>query len=329
MSPAAAGGGGRPLAGQPRNRTSAVPGCARPTSALVGTAELRSARLRRTGAGCGRRRACLQSLARLALALGCAVACSCSIGSGSGVVRGSLQVGGCTFDSSGNPFPLAHQNPYDLKADFFVGEPIDSNPITAPGFPANQMIIRIQPSGARLEFADALQFWILDSAQAARCLRGAPADGALDPAICDRSPASLGPNGEGRLLVGMTSEMAFGSFVLNASCPNAYLSADALGSCADGSCPDVSLCPGRGSWMALSHFGSVPADPAQAISPSFRVNDGERITASAFHVELCDRATVEARLESMIPDPKPLITGTLDGNFDFDLQRGQAGQAFP
>jgi hypothetical protein len=261
----------------------------------------------------------------------CAAACACSIGSGTGTVTGSLQVSACTFDSSGNPLPFAYGNPYNMKPGFFVGEPFDSNPITAPGFPANQMIIRVQPGGTRLEFSDSLVLWVLDSAQAARCMRGAMVDGTPDPAVCDRSPASLGPNGEGRLLIGMTSEMAFGSFVLNASCPNAYLSADALGACNDGtsSCPDVSLCPGHGSWVSFSHFGNLPGDPTQVIPSSFKVNDGERIAASAFHLELCDVATVQARLLNMVPDPKPVITGTLDGSFDFELQRGQAGQAFP
>jgi hypothetical protein len=255
----------------------------------------------------------------------CVVFASCSVGEGSGHVTGTLNVMGC---STKGIFPSPS---YNLQPDFFVGQPIDADPISAPTFPANQMIVRVQHSGARLEFADALLFWFLDSAQVARCLRGrGPPMGAQewDSTLCDRS--APGPSVEGRILIGMTYEIAFSSFALSASCPKSLIFADALGACTDNSCPDLSLCPGRGSWISFSRYGSLPADPAQDIPDGFKVNDGERITATAFHVELCDTATVEGKLANdFTPIPKPKIVGTLQGDFDFTLERGQAGQPFP
>ena len=254
----------------------------------------------------------------------------CQVGVGHGVVQGTLEVPVCDFNPP-TSYSFAAANPYKMNPNFFVGQPIDADPIHAPGFPANQMVIRIQNSPERLESADALQFWILDSSEVARCMRGRMnSDGTpdWDPTLCDRSPASVGSSGEGRLFVGMTSETVRSFFSLKASCPKAYISADALGSCIDGSCP-LDLCPGHGSWISFDQYGEVPADLSVPISPGFTVNFGENISASAFHVELCDVATVLAARDKIIPVPKPAIVGTLDGQFEFDLERGQAAQPFP
>lgn len=259
----------------------------------------------------------------------------CKVGEGKGSVSGTMEVHECTFDpSEGLIFPDLNF-PYQMNPSFFVGQPIDADPMTAPGDPANQLIVRIQPSPARVEVADALEFYVFDSAAVARCLRPTKADGTgdWDPTLCDRSPTATGPGGEGRLFVGMGSETVRSYFVLNDSCPEAYVSADALGACNDVNCPSVALCPGRGSWISFSRFGSPPLDPTVPVSANFRVNDGEEIAASAFHVELCDYATVNATLNpglnESLPVPPPNIRATLEGNFDFNLERGQASQPFP
>jgi hypothetical protein len=249
---------------------------------------------------------------------------ACSVGVGSGDVTGSLQVPACTFQPDSTPVPLQKADPFNLRPTFFVGEPIDADPINAPRFPANQMIIRVQPSPKRIEDADVLLFWVFDSAAAARCVRGGMPGGVpeWDAATCDRS------SGEGRLLIGMTSEKVSAFFALNQTCSKAEVSANALGNCADGSCPDVALCPGRGSWIAFKQFGNIPDDDSKPIPAGFKVNNGETIEASAFHLELCDTATVAAKLDFVLPVPTPNITGVLEGNFLFELQRGQGG-AFP
>jgi len=264
------------------------------------------------------------------LSLAGAVA-GCAVGHGQGDVLGVLDVDQCTFDSSGNPRPINPDSPaldpYNLHASFFVADPIDSN---SPRFPQNQIFIRVQDSTNRLETANALIFDISDSYEVARCMRGRinpDMTDDWDPTLCDRTV--LGPSGEGRVLVGMESETVRSFFVLNDSCPEAMISADALGRCDGGTCPDTMLCPGRGSWISFSRFGAPPADPTVPVGHGFKVNDGEQITASAFHVELCDRATVDAVQMRQLPIPKPVVRGIFEGWFDFSLVRGQAGQPFP
>jgi len=148
-----------------------------------------------------------------------------------------------------------------------------------------------------------------------------------DPALCDRTV--LGPSNEGRVLVGMESETIRGFFVLNDSCPEAMISADALGRCDGGTCPDATLCPGRGSWISFSRFGAPPGDVTAPVGHGFKVNDGEQITASAFHVELCDRGTVDASSSALFPSRSPWSRPSSKAWFDFALVRGQAGQPFP
>jgi hypothetical protein len=181
------------------------------------------------------------------------------------------------------------------------------------------MIVRVQPQPQRKEDADVLILWVLDSAAVARCIRGAMPGGVpeWDPLVCDRSMAA--PTEPGRMLVGMTSEKVRSFLAFNHTCPQGFVSANALGACTDGSCPTVDLCPGRGSWVTFSEFGRPPSDMTTAISPRFKVNDNETIEVSDFHLELCDVATVLTSLNHVLPVPQPNIVATLNGNFRFDL----------
>lgn len=249
---------------------------------------------------------------------GLLVSASCAVENGDGTLQGTVNVPACTFPG-GQARPLSTTGTFDEHWRFFRGEPFDS---TTPRYPANQINIRMQRTSARWEFADAITFWVLDSYEAARCMRHrVNADGTNDwnPAYCDGAMASLGPMGEGRMLVGTEGEKVRSHLFLPDSCPDAPVSADALGSCAGGSCPPVTVCPGRNSWIAFSQFGSPPADLTQPVFPGFKVNNGESIRASAFHVELCDEATVDAQQALMVPLPGPAITGILDGAFSFVL----------
>jgi hypothetical protein len=82
----------------------------------------------------------------------------------------------------------------------------------------------------------------------------------------------------------------------------------------------VTVCPGQGSWIAFSHLGAPPSDVTIPLATNFKVGNGEPIEASAFHIELCDDATVQDALNRVVPVTKPAITGTLDGSFSFKLQ---------
>ena len=122
--------------------------------------------------------------------------------------------------------------------------------------------------------------------------------------------------------IGTEGELVTSHLVLQSLCPGASLSATGLGSCAGGSCPTLTACPGRGSWIVFSRFGSPPDDPNEEIREidDFKVQKGDHVDASAFHVELCDSNTVGAIQDHTLPVPKPAIIGTLDGHFSFVMQ---------
>jgi hypothetical protein len=85
-------------------------------------------------------------------------------------------------------------------------------------------------------------------------------------------------------------------------------------------------------WLEFLDFGGVPQpdvppDQRDAISETFKVDFDTRLRG-LFHMELGDQRVVTAvKLRDLIPDP--LIGGTLDGFFDFKLERGRAAQPFP
>ncbi|MES1204550.1 MAG: hypothetical protein ABUS79_01310 [Pseudomonadota bacterium] len=239
---------------------------------------------------------------------------ACNADNGRGSLQGTVAVAACRLNDDRvlpfNDSALVKGQQWN----FFVGEPFNS---TTPRFPANQINIRMQSQPARLELSDALTFWVLDSYEVARCVRGGvkPEDGTpdWDPAVCDRSPVA----GEGRVLVGTEHEVIRSHFVLFDSCPLGLPSATALGSCAGGTCP-MALCPGRASWITFSKFGVIPTGSPNT---SFRVNDDESVAASAFHVEFCDQATIDAKLKGVVPLPTPNIIGVLDGSFEFVMKQ--------
>jgi hypothetical protein len=254
------------------------------------------------------------------LALGAAAACTAE--NGRGVISGTLQVPACSFDNKGNPVPPDPRfwPPGFVKNwNYFVGEPFDSS---SPRLPANQINIRMQGSSARWEFADAITFWVQDSYEVARCLRhriNPDGSGDWDPRFCDGDAASLGPGGEGRMLVGTEIEKVNSHFLLPNSCEEGAIYADALGDCSGGTCP-LGLCPGHGSWIRFSKFGTPETNPIKDIARSFKVNNGETIEVSAFHVEICDASTVEAQQAKLLPIPFPTVVGVLEGSFSFVLQ---------
>lgn len=256
---------------------------------------------------------------------------SCSGENGHGVIRGRLLVPACKFDKKGNPVPLYDEAsaviknalnpdcrdpdtnevmPFCGEWNHFLGEPFDSMSVR---YPANQLNIRMQSTSGGWEFADVLSFWVYDSQEVARCLRGQ----------VNRTDACDWSSGRARMLIGTEGdgtqgELVTSHFVLQGSCPDALLSAEALGTCAGGSCPDVALCPGHGSWIEFSEFGQK-TDPSMSLA-GFRVNKDDPIAATAFHVELCDQTTVDATIQRLVPIPRPQVTGVLDGSFSFNLQ---------
>jgi len=275
------------------------------------------------------------------VALAAALA-ACSEDNGKGLITGPLAVAACEYED-GRPISLAEkqsrdppqtlpecqqsQNPGDDVPfcgawNHFIAEPFDSTSIR---YPANQLNIRMQSISGGWEFADAIFFWVYDSWEVARCARGRMnEDGTPDwnTKECDRSPAVLGPAGEGRMRIGTEGELVTSHLVLQTLCPGASLSATGLGDCAGGTCPDLTVCPGRGSWISFSRFGTFPVDRTTEIkrTDDFKVKKGDPVEASAFHVELCDSDTVDAIQDRTLPVPVPRIIGTLEGHFSFAMQ---------
>lgn len=256
----------------------------------------------------------------LAAAVALAALPACELGEGVGTAAGPLEIARCSIeDSKVLGFPKKAGEPFDLAPSFFVGEPIDS---LVDGYP-NALVIRMQRSPLRLEFADALVFYVLDSSELARCVRRRidPATGTpdWDPRLCDNT----GP--ENRTFIGTEHEVVRAFLTVTQTCPAAITTASAIGACADpnSNCPAQTLCPARNSWISFADFGVMPNDGSVSIPPDFRLAYEDRIRATAFHVELCDLRTIKAQMNSETPVPASEMTGVLEGWFDFDLDRSQ------
>jgi hypothetical protein len=305
------------------------------------------------------------AIAILAL-LGVAAA-GCTVGSGSGSAKGTLWVNGCNNSSDygtppGSMNMAAVPAPYDLQPTFFAGEPIDDLSMASP--PKNRLVLRMQGTGLALQYNDTLYFDIESSYEVARCVRGRTVNGQPDwktgeplyntpaggpfPLWCDWSATAAGDAGDGGGNPGMdaaaTSDAGAtldggmsvvgpypriyitpdtdlrSSLALLSTCPTANVAADAVNT------------PPGASWIEFLNFGSAeqsdlaPEDRAP-ITSDFIISYGERLRAN-FHLVLQDAAVVYAT-ENLMPIPAPLLGATLDGYFDFNLERGRAAQAFP
>jgi hypothetical protein len=245
------------------------------------------------------------------------IAGGCTVGEGDGQAAGALYVKGCTEKDGdyGRPDILRF---YDLRPEFFAGEPVED--IKKDGT-RNRITIRLQDSGKSLESNDYLQFDIVSSYDVARCLSGMHR---LDPttaAFCHWPTGQAWP----RLRIGPNLPIR-ASLALRETCPDATL----VGTARDGegarSDVIVPLPPEQWrSWIDLSEFGSARN---KEVSSNFRVEFNERLRAESFHVDLIDDRVIDAERRRE-PAPEPDLMGQLDGNFDFELERGQGAQTFP
>lgn len=297
------------------------------------------------------------SLAALGVAMGAISLVGCTVGSGSGSAKGSLWVTGCDGDTNfgGAGVVAGVPQPYDLQPTFFAGEPIED--LATGSTHRNRLIIRMQGTGLATQYNDTLYFDIENSYEVARCVRGSTMGGTQDwktieplynqtPVVwCDWSGNAFTDGGAvdggvnpgapdaGASLDGGMSVMAQfpriritpdtdlrSSLALLSSCPMANVTADASGTGTDV------------SWIEFQNFGSaeesdLTPDMRDQVLSTFVINYGERLRAN-FHLVLQDGQVITA-IETNQPAPAPLVGGTLDGYFDFDLERGRAAQAFP
>jgi len=228
-----------------------------------------------------------------------ALSAACTVGSGSGSAKGPLWVLGCRSGLPGGNLgtPAAPSN-FSLDPIFFAGEPIEDVSKTVH---ENRLVIRMQRNGGPIEYNDTLSFDVSNSYEVARCIRGRTVGGVGDwdmsPDLdnwCDWSGAGATVDG--------------GAVVDH---------------------PRIALTPKSYVQASLALLSTCPLEEGTALDPNgdFKVNFGDRLRAS-FHVELEDDRVITAQRMNL-PEPSPRIGGVLDGQFDFDLERGRAAQPFP
>jgi hypothetical protein len=262
----------------------------------------------------------------------------CRAGTGTGSVIGELSILNC-FDlrdagAAGDPRELGPNRPYDMKPQFFAGEPIGD---IRAGLKANRLLIRIQTTGRRREAVDVLLFDIPDSLAVARCVRARVINegGTMVPDY-DTANCWQGPNGA-RLRVAPDA-LVRAHFVPNETCNLQQWMAQSrvvVGTAI--AAPAMTNDGNWQSWIELSDFGSAaqPAKPAEMRDPccqpdpnDWKVLFDERIRSQAFQIVLEDDKVIKADKYNLAI-PKPQIRGALAGQFDFDLARGQGAQTFP
>lgn len=279
---------------------------------------------------------------------------ACTVGEGTGSAVGTLFDVGCDGNDSLEP----PGKPYSLQPTFFAGEPIEDicpPPGQCAGPRMNRLIIRLQHNGNRIETNDTLYFNVQNSYKVAQCVRGqtkggvaawdtrlvmAPDGtpiaglpwcdwnaGAVDGGIADAGAA--GAPDAGAPDAGAPAMMAAPYARINLSTQDFVQASFApLHTCVEARSVAVAL---PGSWIEFHDFGSArqggTADTRTDVTGDFKVNFGERLRAS-FHLVLGDQAVTYATMtHAAIPDQR--IGGSLDGSFDFDLERGRAAQQFP
>jgi hypothetical protein len=276
---------------------------------------------------------------------------ACTVGSGAGSAVGSLFVASC--DSSNS---RATAKPFSLNPTFFAGEPIEDVcpvPGTCSGPHVNRLVIRLQRTGNAIEVNDTLYFDVEDALQVALCLQGqvtngqptwdtrlvTAADGSTIPNLrwCDWTAApdggvtDAGAVDAGAPVDAAPNADAGAPVVKTAMYPRINLSTqdyvraslDPLDTCDEARAVAVAM---PGSWIEFQNFGSAE-QPNATPTEDFKVNFGERLHAN-FHLILGDQA-VEYAVQNRYAVPPAKIGGSLDGYFDFDLERGRAAQPFP
>jgi len=281
----------------------------------------------------------------------------CSVGSGSGSTTGPLFVVNCDSGANfgmstptGSGYGVAPA-PYDLAPTFFAGTPVDDL-MRGPGA-MNKLYIELASSGLLQRYTDGLEFLVQSSYEVARCVRGRTVNGQPDYLVNEPLPLSLATtaNPQPTTLWCDWTGMAFsdggapdaatpgtpdagasldGGMSIPALAPRIHLtpytdirtSLWLFKTCPDGN--DVGA--GIDGWIQFQSFGSaeetdLPPDQRSAVLPDFVINYGDRLRAS-FHVVIEDPRYVTAVQYGTTPPAAPIIGGSLDGYFDFDLARG-------
>jgi len=283
-----------------------------------------------------------------ALAFGGLGVGGCNVGEGKGTADGNLFVVGCKENDDGQVINFGQRGSpaeFHLNPTFFAGDPIEDIGI---GDHKNRLRMRMQRYGTGQEDDDMLKFDIENSFEVARCVRGRTVNGVPDWDIMNVNTMNghvALPSQDGVPWCdwsALTTDADAGMSVdagVSAVGPRARLHFSTEGYTKAWLVP-LSTCPGvpvvaigRTGWIELIDFGSAaqpelpPDERTPFKSTDFKVNFGEQLRAS-FHVELEDEA-VRLAAENARPIPAPRIGGTLDGYFEFTLERSRVAQPFP
>jgi hypothetical protein len=268
----------------------------------------------------------VQAIALALLGVGLLVApLACTVGEGTGAAKGKLYLKNCEGTAkvpTGDLGSLLVPADFNLNPNFFVGEPIED---IKPMGSDNRLVIRMQDAGKRVEDNDVIVF-DMDSFRVAECVRGVAAVVAT-PAL-QRFCAFDAAKGWPRLRVGPGFPVR-ASMALRKSCPgNPYVVASARGTSPG---TEDATSDKWDSWIELREFGEAAVrSSGEDVKPAFKVEFGERLFADSFHLELIDDKTLRAELDkSALVIPEPDVKGSVDGFFDFLLERGQGAQTFP
>ncbi len=280
---------------------------------------------------------------------GCCLAAGCNVGGGSGCAIGEIFEYNCIHGDGGPTDPTA----YSLNPVFFAGVPIEDLNVKN-GMHTNEMHIRLQNNGLAVQYADTLYVDVLNSYEVARCVRGAtdangvPLYNLTEPLPdggstmwCDWSATAFSDGGVSDVCVPAGSPRPGGSLdggmSVMATSPRIHLtpytdvraSFGALSKCGITNITGVAF----DGWISFEHFGSaeqskLAPDQRMPVPSDFVIQFGEQMRAR-FHIVLGDQIVVVSKQENQ-PPPRPSeIGGTLDGYFDFTLERGRSAQPFP
>ena len=269
-----------------------------------------------------------------AIAIAGATTAGCVVGDGTGSASGMLFMLGCDEGSDvGTPTAPV---PYDLQPRYFVGEPIEDIADPSPAHPAaNTLIIRMQHNGNALEITDTLYFTIPDSGKVAACLRGQTVNGVPQ---WDTTSGTVNPQDPpwcGAPVLPADGGSGFPRIRLFASGP-VRVSFTPFGTCVSTMHPPaiVSITGvAQDGYIDFSDFGNAmqndrPPDMREGLGTDFKIDFGQRLRAT-FNFVMGDDRVLTAEKLGVDPPPAPTIGGTMMGNFDFDLARGQGAQSFP
>ena len=269
------------------------------------------------------------------LLMGSLALAGCPTGDGEGRVSGQFYVLGCdgAYNFGSRTTPAA----YDMRADFFVGEPqIDPTEVA----PKNRLDLRIQRGGNNVEDADSLYLQISDVKQVARQF-----------AASQGTPVGPASTVRASLLLYVTCPTFFGSLeatyhAAQTACPSLdATTVDTLCNQMDYNesfAPDLAPAPFAPEHSCILFCQLGAAKRGEPVPDDFEVDFGDTVRG-IFHLTLSESRLLQSGVEicadgidndgdGETDEEECALSsgfGRLVGKFNFEVRRGQVAQEFP